>query len=257
LIVLPDGASAKDYADLQAVDRAGLMWEWLRRDPGYGAWYVKASAATRGDAVPALRWRLMVAEDPGLGARRARLFWSADADPGALRVMARPVGLGPAGLPIHRLSRFLSVVRGDGGREYAVLSDGRHHLRLDVEEGTLENGRVALHVLLDGLRDAEAKLETLRRLAVLCRQRRFPPEHFSFDSQRERSLILLRVADALGAGASQRELAEFLFGMERARSGWQGRSDSLRSRVRRLAAEARRLAAGGYRNLLRSPWENV
>ena len=42
------------YDALRGIDRAGLMWEWLRRDPGYVAWYTCASTATRrvGDALP-------------------------------------------------------------------------------------------------------------------------------------------------------------------------------------------------------------
>jgi hypothetical protein len=36
------------YGALGRIDRAGLMWEWLRRDPGYVEWYVSASQATRG-----------------------------------------------------------------------------------------------------------------------------------------------------------------------------------------------------------------
>ncbi len=41
---------SRTYARLRGVDRAGLMWEWLRRDPGYIAWYAQASAVTRGSA---------------------------------------------------------------------------------------------------------------------------------------------------------------------------------------------------------------
>ncbi|WP_416222039.1 transcriptional regulator domain-containing protein [Sphingomonas sanguinis] len=35
------------------------MWEWLRRDPAYVAWYTRASTATRGAVPPSaalLRW---------------------------------------------------------------------------------------------------------------------------------------------------------------------------------------------------------
>ncbi|WP_443189667.1 transcriptional regulator domain-containing protein [Novosphingobium sp. Rr 2-17] len=35
------------YDDLSGVDRAGLMWEWLRRDPAYVEWYACASGVTR------------------------------------------------------------------------------------------------------------------------------------------------------------------------------------------------------------------
>jgi hypothetical protein len=34
------------YAALCRIDRAGLMWEWLRRNSDYVAWHAKASQAT-------------------------------------------------------------------------------------------------------------------------------------------------------------------------------------------------------------------
>ncbi|WP_419956715.1 transcriptional regulator domain-containing protein [Novosphingobium rhizovicinum] len=34
------------------------MWEWLRRDPEYGAWFVRASAATGGQTRAASEWGL-------------------------------------------------------------------------------------------------------------------------------------------------------------------------------------------------------
>lgn len=249
--LLPDGTHAADYDYLREVDRAGLMWEWLRRDDSYVAWYVRASSAT-GGALPApLRWRLLFAEAPVVTARHARLFWRADIDPSALRVIARPTGVRDrAGLPVHRLRRFLSVVHDACGGEHAVLSDGLHHIRLDVEEGTLEGGPVLLHCLLDGLRDADVKFEAMRRLAVLCQERRFSSDQFPANPHRERCLLLLRVGDAVRSGASQRDVAQLLVGADRARGEWQGRSDALRSRVRRLVAEARRLSAGGYRWLI-------
>ncbi|WP_068087208.1 transcriptional regulator domain-containing protein [Novosphingobium rosa] len=41
------------YRSLRGLDRAGLMWEWLRRDRDYIAWYAAASAATRATGTPA------------------------------------------------------------------------------------------------------------------------------------------------------------------------------------------------------------
>jgi hypothetical protein len=45
-----DWRDPRPYARLRRIDRTGLMWEWLRRDPDYVAWYVSASSATRGPA---------------------------------------------------------------------------------------------------------------------------------------------------------------------------------------------------------------
>ncbi|WP_408015290.1 transcriptional regulator domain-containing protein [Sandaracinobacteroides hominis] len=50
---------AAPYARMQRIDRAGIMWEWLRRDPNYVAWHIQASTSTRG-AIPApVAWGLL------------------------------------------------------------------------------------------------------------------------------------------------------------------------------------------------------
>lgn len=35
---------AERYSRLRGIDRAGLMWEWLRRDPSHIAWYAGVAA---------------------------------------------------------------------------------------------------------------------------------------------------------------------------------------------------------------------
>lgn len=46
------------YVCLRDIDRAGLMWEWLRRDPEYIAWHARASRVTGGRIVDPGRWGL-------------------------------------------------------------------------------------------------------------------------------------------------------------------------------------------------------
>jgi hypothetical protein len=46
--VSADWQNSEEYQRLRGIDRAGLMWEWLRRDPGYIAWCRKASRVTGG-----------------------------------------------------------------------------------------------------------------------------------------------------------------------------------------------------------------
>lgn len=134
----------------------------------------------------------------------------------------------------------------DADGEHIVLSDGWHHIRLDLAAGSLAMGApVILHYHLRGLASAEAKVLPLRRFLELARHGRFARSLFPDDRLAARQILALRVHDALVAGASQREIAAVLFGPADA-----PRADSLRSRVRRLVREARRLAAGGYRSLL-------
>lgn len=191
------------------------------------------------------------AEDPAVPAPRARILWTRDLDPEALPVAAEPCAAAdPDAIRGADLARWLTVVPGPDGRAHAVLSDGFHRIRLDLETGTLGEGPVKLHYLVEGVRAAQPKLLSMRRLIHLCLRRRFARTLFPPDPRIVRWLLALRAHDALRAGASQREIAALLYGPARIQVEWSGPSDAWKSRVRRLVSEAQRLAGGGYRSLM-------
>ena len=193
------------------------------------------------------------AEDPARSAPEARIIWHADLDPATLCVEAIPTDRAdPDGLDLERIASWLTVVTDPGGYDHAVLSDGRHHIRLDVAQGRLAGEtRVHLHYRLHGAGSAEAAILPLRRLLHLQRHRCFARSLYPRDPSIVRGIQLLRVHDALADGASQREIGAVLFGKARVAEDWNDRSDSLRSRIRRLIREAKILAQGGYRDLMR------
>lgn len=193
------------------------------------------------------------AERPDLEAPDARIIWHADIDPGILNVIATPtVGHDPNGVDPALLTPWLTTVADGNGAEHAVLSDGWHHIRLDLDAGSLVGEvPVVFSYRILGIAGALAKILPLRRLIYLCRYRRFAASLFPEDRRIDRGLELLRVHDALAAGASQREIAQALFGEERVAREWSGASDSLRSRTRRLIRDAVSMAEGGYQTLLR------
>ena len=193
------------------------------------------------------------AEDPDRAAPEARIIWHADLDPGTLRVVAvRSDPVDPDSIRTAWLAPWLAIATDGDGREHAVLSDGWHRIRIDVEEGSLAREEaVLLHYSLVGVASAAPKILPLRRFIDLCRHGRFARSLFPRDPRVERWLTVLRVHDALAAGASQREIGAALFGEERILPDWGERNGSLRSRVRRLVREARAMARGGYRHLLR------
>lgn len=193
------------------------------------------------------------AENPGLAAPDARILWSAALDPGTLTIIARPADPGDAdSLLVEHIAPWLTCVEGPDGFEHAVLSDGWHHIRLDVAGGRLSGQQaVHLHYRLHGMTSARSRMLPLRRFLGLCQHRRFGPSLFPREPQTQRWLEMLRVHDAVQDGASHREIAGALYGEARVDTDWNGSSDSLRSRVRRLVRDARAMAAGGYRSLLR------
>lgn len=190
------------------------------------------------------------AERPELEAPDARIIWRAEFDPGTLRARALPIEPGdPDAIDATTLEPWLTIIADRSG-EHAVLSDGWRHIRIDIEQGSLAAGRpVVLEYRLFGIASVRPRILPLRRLVDLVQKRRFARSLYPRDERIDRWITALRVYDAISDGASQRDIGVALFGerYQPTRSG----SDSLRSRVRRLIGEARRLAAGGYRVLLR------
>lgn len=101
---------AASYAYLRNADRAGLMWEWLRRDPGYLAWHVQASSVTGGPRCDILDWGLHFRRRTGPG------------------LSLGPDSLARCARSIHALRRSRARQTGRWGlprsRQVAPLADG-------------------------------------------------------------------------------------------------------------------------------------
>lgn len=191
------------------------------------------------------------AEAAGTPCADARIFWRADWDSSVVLVEARPVSSGNAeAFDLRRLTAWATVLRLPDGRECLLLSDGARHLQLELVAGTLLAGPVRLHYVLSGLTQIEVKTLTLRRLVMLYRRGRFPTGLFPPEPRARRWALALQAYDGLTAGASHREIAVALFGETTVREDWNGRSQYLRLRVRRLIQVATALVRGGYRDLL-------
>lgn len=142
------------------------------------------------------------------------------------------------------------VLQGSCGSQQLLLKAGARMIRLDIRRGTALAGPVRLHFLMGGMRDLGHRLATLRRFVALCRLGRFPAALFARDRRAARWIMMLRALDGLDEGASQRELAEGLFGPAYAPPEWRGDSDYLRLRVQRLVRTAKQIRDGGYLKLL-------
>lgn len=209
-----------------------------------------SSPAQDGTEAPPRRGGSTFAEDPEVSAPGAQLIWSADIDPGTIEVEALPAGRdGDDTIDPAAFAEWLSLVRAEDGKEHVVISDGRRRIRLDVTAGSMRNGPVCLRYRLHGIATLRARVLPLRRLLAFCDHRRFLASLYPEDPKMARLVQMLRVHDGLVAGASLGEMAKVVYANEPADGR---RSDSLRSRVRRLVREGSMMAAGGYRGLMRS-----
>jgi hypothetical protein len=249
----------EDYRYLEGIDRFGLAWEWLRRDPAYRQMTPAtprrtAEGLTVFDGAPrecVARWGCLNVEDPSCSAAQARLLWSASLMPSVLQMAARPAR-NPAFLfDLSYWTKSATLVLGEDGGEHVLLRLGNLSIRLDIMTGTLLQGPVTLRCELDCSDDCEAAIEALRLFLRSCRNGGHPTQSMARRLKTRRMIDALRVHDALLQGASIRDVGTMLFGEARVREEWSAPGEALKSHCRRLIALAREMVSGGYRQLLR------
>jgi hypothetical protein len=232
------------YEPLLAAGRPAFAWEWLRRDPGY-----RRAALGRADR-PASAWGLHEFESPEKDFRTARPMWRRSAWPLVLEADAFGGGSEMERLNISGLGGLVSVRRSDGA-ERLLLSDGAHSIRLDLLSGTLLQGPALLRYRIAGLVGTAGPLLALRQLLALSSTGSFSKALHRPERRAARWVLVLRAFDAMSSGADQRSIAEALLDRRAGLARWRIAEPSLRSRAQRLVREAKRMALGGYRDLLR------
>ena len=127
----------------------------------------------------------------------------------------------------------------DEDGEHWLWSDGVRSIRLDIVDGTLRNGPVVLDFLVcGGVVGVSPQAPALRRLISLARERRIVRKLFEAERRAPRWALILRVHDALVAGASQRDIATMMLGLD-CPARWRIEVPSVRARVQRLVSAAR------------------
>ncbi len=223
-----------------------LAWEWLRRDPSYGAAALKAGSGS------AACFGLVAFEPPERPAPDARPMWTAAADPHVL--FARPfAGADQNGCFDVRRLRNIAHLRSSAAGEHLLLSDGLRSVRIDGPSGIFSGGPVGLEYSIAGLGSAGPPLLTLRRFLALCSTGRFSRMLHPLEPRARRWVLMLRAWDALQGGAGQREIAEVLLSRSAGEPRWRVREPSVRLQAQRLVRSARAMGAGGYRHLLGHP----
>lgn len=252
---LPDWTNEGAYAPLSSIEANGFAWEWLRRDEDYvrqamaAAVHEPQRVCARGDDPSAAQWGLHSYERPDRCALHARPVWTSEFYPQVLEAAAEPSDPDPDAIDLTSLGAALTVVVGMAA-DHLLLSDGARSIRLDIV-GRVRSVPVRLNYILSGLAAAENPLLVLRRFLAFCRTGRFSPALHRPAARAARQILLLRTSDALAVGASQREIAAELVMRSAAAPRWRIEAPSARLVAQRLARDARRLAGGEWRRLLR------
>jgi len=222
------------------LDSLGLAWEYLRRHPDYRLDWLRCHRRPHAARQAAQRWGLRLLEDPGMDARDAHPAW----EPGHAAV----VQLYPDADPPRDAERFAfwrlpghkQLVHDGRGLALLARSPGRC-LRLALAPG-LEEGMAFVHAWRGGAAmPARMPARMCAHVTDLAAARPRPSPAALME------LHTLQALDATLAGASLREVAEGLFGVD-AVADWYT-NGGLRSKTRRMVRRGDALMRGGYRRL--------
>jgi hypothetical protein len=230
-----DGAA---YARLLAGDRRCFAWEWLRRDPAY-------AAAWATGAPDAGAFGLLAFADPDVNALAARPFWHRTVDRAAL--CAEACEASRDCFDLGRLAPLVSRLDGSRGdaAEHILLSDGLRSIRIDVLVGSLMAAPATPCWRIDGIGGAGPQIRALRQLAALAVHGRFARSLHRPERRAARWAAMLRVHDAIAAGATHREIVAALFDVDVSAPRWRAGAGPWRLRAQRLAAGARTCLTAG------------
>lgn len=232
------------------LDGPALAWEYLRRNPDYVREWQRHRRLPRSEW--AWRWGLYLPEDPMRDAREVLPDWLVDPD---RLVLVHPDDDPPRDAPPFRLWRFPGRKRlvHDGRRLLLGSQLADHTLRLAISPA-MEDGMAYAYAVRAGARLSRRWHAVQSELAVLAAaDLRVRAGIVSGRPGRASLLHMqgLQALDGVLAGASQRKVAEVLFGSAAIAERWHADSE-LRAYVRRLIRRGRRLVQGDYRQLLAS-----
>ncbi|MFW7342274.1 DUF2285 domain-containing protein [Pollutimonas sp. H1-120] len=232
------------YLYVLHLDRHALAWEYLRRHPDYQQDWLRRIRRPQA----AQRWGLRLLEDPALDAREAHPIWFPDhhsvqlypdADPLPDAVLFRLWNLPGQKHLIHDGKRLVLWVRWPGGCLRFALASG------------LADGMAYVYAIRFSAMSgacAQALIVELNKLALVDDAVPIAAVRPRPTLSALQELHTLQALDATRAGASLREVAEGLFGVDAVVADWHADS-ALRARVRRLVRRGEVLMRGGYRRL--------
>ena len=244
---------AAAYLYVLHLDGPALAWEYLRRNPDYRLdWQQQQSGRRKTQTEAAPRWGLRLLEDPDRDSRDAEPDWIPDPD--TVVLVRRDDDPSEGALPFH-LWRYPGhkQLTHDGRRLTLTCQLVGSTLRLAISSN-LEDGMPHAYAVRAGDRCRE-RSQALDAQFSLLEATQAPPIALTLLRPTRDWILHMRALQALDgtiAGASQRQVAEVLFGLSTVAERWSEDGD-LRARVRRLTRRGQVYMSGRYRRLLRSP----
>lgn len=148
------------------------------------------------------------------------------------------------------LSLRLVCVETEDGCSHLILEDGRCSLQLRFEEKLDLNTFFDFEIHIPAYTNMAEKIYSASCLDQFLRNHKCDILKKVAPIKAERLIQILYAYDLSQLGMSHREIAFHLFGEGAILDGWDGASDNIRSRTRRLIRHGNRLVKAGYSTFL-------
>lgn len=181
-------------------------------------------------------------------AREAPLCWRPCAAASLIDAIAeRARDASAPDLALADLASARHVVLGPTGEEFVILRDSHAAVTLSCRGCPVARCPINL-ALLNRLSSPDASAKAMASLADLILRPRNAAELTRMRLLRRDGLIAL---DGKRLGASYRDIAIAIYGLERVKAEWVSASRWMKDYVCRLYAKGKKLRDGGFRDLLR------
>lgn len=257
--------SSYDYLDQLA--RRDWSWEGLRRNPLVGLDWTDANhffaESERIGATTIIncdkshtaldRWGIVYSDPPDMDARCARVLWHPECYSGVLPMKATVADVGDGA---HHFSLrdldcpSLLFLRPGDQQHILFLREGRG-LQLAIRGASVQK---PVQLMIDASPNpaaAHQQLELLRCFTDLVLTGRVKSRSVLKEVASHRLKMVLQALDGALAGASHREIALAIYGIERVRMDWNDPREHLKDHIRKTVRRGLRWMEGGYRSFLK------
>lgn len=243
-----------DYEYLRIASMEAWSWEFIRRNPDYIlAWEkhlfvdVLKFASDRNEMSNASKFGLLFYIDPSLKSNSVDIFWSPRTTPYVLKcsLIKRNQKLNYKNIILADIKLKLSYIETGDGYSHLLLKDKRGAIQLMFEDKLDLNTYFDFDVQIPTYCNFNDQLHSAICLEqLMCKQK--CSSFRSVSTEKSQKLIeILFAYDLSILGLSHREIAIYLYGEAAIMDGWEGLSDNVRSKTRRLIIRGKNLVGAG------------
>lgn len=197
------------------------------------------------------RWGLYAFADPSVAARKAPVFWHLAALKQVVRVRAAPAkrqkNVTPLTLSNFKVERSAAV--GVDNIPLVLMKGPGVYVPVEIHDVAVLTSAFAPVFEIDGFVELNPQIELLKRLNRFTEQAATAANRPAFATDERLHHALIALDESLD-GKTYRQIAITIFGEKKVAEEWQGPSQFLKDRTRRLVAKGTDLMKGGYRDLL-------